>query len=268
LINRIPRSFTGPLAKAKVGLAVVALAGSLATAGDFITTYGVEDLFSAANGQELVFVSSSFNSWAAASPLFDGVVRTLDSSALNQTVLATFTDNAFFDRLANASITFRARPLNASGGETADYFGVGFRRSNGDYRLYTASLGLTSGSRPILDSRPWTFGQVPNQGREFTVDLTRFPLVGGGTIDLVEQIRTAGVIDIFVTDDSQVDFFRLAYDTCCDSDLNCDRTSDSADLNLFITAFTSGDTLADLNDDGQIYAGDFQRFLNAFLAGC
>ena len=43
---------------------------------------------------------------------------------------------------------------------------------------------------------------------------------------------------------------------------------DLADVQAFVTAFTSGEPLADLNDDGVFDLTDVQVFVTSFNAGC
>ena len=54
----------------------------------------------------------------------------------------------------------------------------------------------------------------------------------------------------------------------CSADLNYDCLIDLADVNLFVTAFTSGFSSADLDDNKLLDLTDVSLFINNFLAGC
>lgn len=54
----------------------------------------------------------------------------------------------------------------------------------------------------------------------------------------------------------------------CPADLNGDMILDLADIQLFVTAFTTMDPIADLVADGIFDLADVQAFVSSFVAGC
>lgn len=55
----------------------------------------------------------------------------------------------------------------------------------------------------------WSGGQVAT----IVLDLGALPLAGGGTLDLIPQIRDLGFVDVNVSDETACDFVRLSIDT-------------------------------------------------------
>lgn len=54
----------------------------------------------------------------------------------------------------------------------------------------------------------------------------------------------------------------------CMADFNRDGYRDSADVDMFYSAYAADDNSADLNDDNAVDSIDLEMFMNAYLAGC
>ena len=70
------------------------------------------------------------------------------------------------------------------------------------YGLFGDRAGLGTG---LITSDEWT----PGMDATFTVDLSALSLDGGGTVDLIAELKAPGFLDEYVEDESAADYFIL-----------------------------------------------------------
>jgi len=86
-------------------------------------------------------------------------------------------------------------------------------------------------------------------------------------VQMIEQQTLAQIIrrNTDIGDELPDNVFRI---DLCAGDLNSDGVLDLADLQFFVTAFTSADPQGDFNNDGLFDLADVQGFIASFNAGC
>lgn len=85
------------------------------------------------------------------------------------------------------------------------------------------------------------------------LDLANLPLSGGGTTSLIDEINAAGYLDIFMQDDTAVDYITISADHCVTDDCNNNGIDDSCEASGVFTCpsnqninLESGQCCADL----------------------
>lgn len=89
--------------------------------------------------------------------------------------------------------------------------------------------------RPLLGSAWNTVGATAT----LTLDLAALPLAAGGTTSLLDEINAAGYLDIFLQDDTAVDYATLSCQHCVSADCNSNGIDDACEAT---GAFTCPDS--------------------------
>ncbi|NQV25187.1 MAG: VCBS repeat-containing protein [Rhodopirellula sp.] len=144
--------------------------------------------------------------------------------------------------IVSATLTMRVRaganggqPGNASPAE--DQLRIGFAEDEGRQVYWQRRFGGSGdGGAPIpIDTYPFDESDPANFRRrfspgflqsswgtnaeqEFTLDLAALPLEGGGTTSVIDQLITRGYLDVWMSDDTGVDYMTLEYQTSGDID--------------------------------------------------
>jgi hypothetical protein len=111
------------------------------------------------------------------------------------------------------------------------------------------------GAPPASPDLSYPFNEDPNDNRG--IDEIRIGGQNGGFA--IDEIRI-GATYADVAPGTPIDD--------CVADLNNDGILDLADINIFVSAFTTQGAAADLNDDGIWDLADINIFVAAFTAGC
>jgi len=72
-------------------------------------------------------------------------------------------------------------------------------------KAYRVAIGNRGGTTEGLSGDEWNRGSVAT----IILDLSALPLPDGSTISVIEEMENFGFIDVIVTDDTAVDFYRL-----------------------------------------------------------
>jgi hypothetical protein len=159
-----------------------------------VITAGVPDNFAPGN-PEVASPSPSLQH------VLTGVTfATFDSTVPNQG-FATTLQLPRCGCIVGAKLEFRAKALNDN--PTNDVLTLGFS-------------GLTNFPRwnssfTALAGHPWTSGTAPTT---FTLDLAALPTVSGSTISLLSALQTNRYLDVYVEDDTSIDYIKLTYTMC------------------------------------------------------
>ncbi len=114
--------------------------------------------------------------------------------------------------------------------------------------LWGHRIGTEDGIPGLVDDR-WLNGS----DEVIELNLKALPVSGGAFFDLTQQIRATGRLDVYVQDDTAVDYIRLWIDNDC----NANGIPDDCEL----CSCANGD----MNGDGTVNGLDLQVFLNAYL---
>jgi len=89
-----------------------------------------------------------------------------------------------------------------------------------------------SGVLSELLGQPWNnWGATAT----LTLDLANLPLAGGGTTSLIDELNGRGYLDIYIQDDTSVDFASLEVEHCVSNDCNANRWEDACEVAFFCT---------------------------------
>lgn len=138
-----------------------------------------------------------------------------DVFADDRSVIHTFQFGGL-PELTGATLELRVR--SGLAGETAsDGVGLAFAEPTTatflDAVVFSRTFGASVEADPLypspdpglLVSHSWG----PGDDETFTLDLANLPLAGGGTLNLLPEIDSRGYVDVFVNDDSGVDYMIL-----------------------------------------------------------
>jgi hypothetical protein len=168
--------------------------------------------FSTANGAEPAAPSATLQ--AATS----GPVADFDGTVMNKRFIHTFRLPPC-KCLVGAKLEFRAKALGTCGPSSSinDSLTLGFSTIPG-FPRWSARLG-GSASPPALSTPDWC---LPSLVRTFSLDLAALP---PGTISLLSAMQTNKYLDVYIQDDTAVDYLKLTA-TMCD----CCQASGRAEI--------------------------------------
>ena len=116
--------------------------------------------------------------------------------------------------VTEARLAIRLRPSRTQSLPDDDGLNVGFVSPQGVFSSWAAWIGKggNGGTPNALQQVAWT---ASSPATTFTLDLGSLPASGGGTV--LALLDSKRVLDVYVQDDSSVDFVRLTYRVCpCD----------------------------------------------------
>lgn len=227
-----------------------------------------------AGGQTLEVVNSLFTRNGSFCGCGTGVIYTNTSAP----VLAnnTIADNGGFFGIYNYGGTYtvsnsifagQSNPIGGNYGDTRLEYSV---YDNALFRT-TLGPGNVQADDALLDAGN-DYAPLPGSPAIDAGDNSLVP--AGVTTDLLGNPRFAddpntpdtGVGDAPIVDIGAIEF--IPAQTICAGDMNGDGVMDLADLNMFITAFTSGMSGADMNGDGVLDLADVMMFASEMQNGC
>ncbi|MFH1374197.1 MAG: T9SS type A sorting domain-containing protein [bacterium] len=233
----------------------------------FVTClHGTEDNFV---GPEAGHVSAGFATFLATGPV--NYITDFDQPAMNQWFGHTF-DNCWDDKCEVVNAWLRIK-LKATGSvPSTDGLAFGDYSAGTNGRIWSISMSnleALAGGTP-----PWSSGDV----LEYTLDLANLPMVAWLPTNILGALQD-GNLDIFIQDDTEVDFIELTVELCCDTcyadgDANNDGIVLAvADL-VYLAQFITGPGPApiplyscDLNGDGVVDIADLQLYYDYFIYG-
>ena len=167
---------------------------------------GRSDSFATADGLEAADPSQALTAWVPGtlSAVFDGTV-------MDRFFAHTFT-LPMGNCIGSARLDFRARPLGAGSTVANDAIGLLFTGVSGS-PAWSSHFG-SGNANPGLLPNPW---QLPTygSGQFFSLDLSNLP---GGT-NLIADLEANRYLDLYVQDDTAIDFLRLTVEFCeCEED--------------------------------------------------
>ncbi|MBI3785293.1 MAG: hypothetical protein HY270_18020 [Deltaproteobacteria bacterium] len=253
---------------------------------DNLLEAGVDDHFSTTNGAEPAAPSQGLQTLINAHPVlprsdFDGVL--MNSQFGHTFVLPTD------DCIVAARLEIRVQPLaDAPNGSDNDAITLGFVNSSGQLGTHwSAYFGNGNSGLPALLGSQWVPGNFP-AGNLFTLDLGSLP---GGT-SLLAELNAKRSLDIYIQDDTSVDYIRLIVSLCpcpiptptltptatptsiaCVGDCDGDGVVTINEIillanialgNLPVSACTAGDS----DGDGNITVNEIIAAVNNALNGC
>jgi hypothetical protein len=118
--------------------------------------------------------------------------------------------------LVAAKVLLRVRPIASSiaPGPRNDVLRLGFVNPSGQFAgpLWAAYFGTGTANTglPLLLGQQWTASNYPSPGASFTLNLAGLP---GGT-NLVPTLDAQRFLDVYMQDDSSVDYVDLVYRLC------------------------------------------------------
>lgn len=100
----------------------------------------------------------------------------------------------------------------------------------------TIGLGVTGGNPRFLWARrikdvlgvPW---DQPGQTQTMVLELGALPLANGGTVSILDLVNAKGELDIYMQDDTAVDFVQLQAYPCVKTDCNNNGVDDACEAN-------------------------------------
>lgn len=130
--------------------------------------------------------------------------------------------------ICGAELRVRLRP-ERSGLEYNDHFVLGFFDGSGlGWRRFIGDQ--PNGGEDGLFDFEWETNNSAtdtDDGHELTLQLDSLPLEDGGSQDMLPALNQKGSLDVFVQDDTAVDFVELTVTYCCDSTVEpCDLVVD------------------------------------------
>ncbi|MBX3027125.1 hypothetical protein KF840_19660 [bacterium] len=170
---------------------------------------GVHDNFSTGNGSEPTTLSPGL------ATLIQGTGHApllFDESTIDRVFGQSFTLPPG-KCLSAATLLFRARPVsgNPAPGSRNDVIRVGFLNASGQFVGAQWGAYFGSGNSGVkLLSQQWTPSNFPSPGVAFALDLANLP---GGT-NLLPGLQANGALDVYVQDDSSIDYLDLLVRLC------------------------------------------------------
>jgi hypothetical protein len=157
----------------------------------------------------------------------------------------------------SASISYARWYSNSTGASpNADVFEVFVSDDDGQNYVLVETVGPAgAGTSGGWIETGFNVGDFVNLTSAIRVKFVASDLGAGSIVEAgIDDVRILGV--------------SCSADTCPADLAEPFGVLDLADVQVFVTAFTSGDTIADLNDDGIFDLADLQVFIGAFNAGC
>ena len=173
-------------------------------------TFGLEDNFATDNGAETLPVSSGLQAYLTGL----GATRAqLDETTVNTPRAASFDLSAVSAGLTGAVLKLRAKPLddNRAEGNDTIYLTAFDDAGTNVISAYTIGLGVDAGPNNYfdfdwqIDGRP----EHPAEGYEIVIDLGNFAAQEGVDLSLLNEIQSAGKLDVVVGADTLVDYMSL-----------------------------------------------------------
>lgn len=167
--------------------------------------------------------------------------------------------------VTSAQLCFRVKALSGS-----DNDNISFREEGvGVWGMLVKTLRNYCQTDPTWD---------PGDDFECCVDLANLPKDGRGITNVLGLLLD-GDLDVYISDDTEVDYLELTIVTCCSEccaagDINGDGVPLTIGDFSYLSAFVQGGgpapqplCWADLNDDGYVDQGDIQIFQDYFTYG-
>ena len=179
---------------------------------DTLLHLGVNDSFATANGVEPMAQSPGLLA------LFQAAGQTpanFDQTAIDKLFGQTFTLPQG-KCLVAAKVLLRVRPIASSiaPGPRNDVLRLGFVNPAGQFAgpLWAAYFGTGTANTglPLLLGQQWTASNYPSPGASFVLNLAGLP---GGT-NLLPTLHAQRFLDVYMQDDSSVDYVDLVYRLC------------------------------------------------------
>jgi Ca2+-binding RTX toxin-like protein len=219
-------------------------------------TVGIDDNFSATNDPELSSPSTALQNWVNSNYSIPGN-RGFDNLQNDRFFAHTFEgldQTSTGASLVGATLQFRAKAGNSSQSYN-DAIGLLFVQNNSSSTTWYSRLGTNSEAAGLVIGE-WT----PNRVSDFNLNLNSL----SGGVSLISQMQSYGKLDLYIQDDTGVDYLRLnvAY--------NGDR--DLSNPHDIIVGFGSNDTLRGFTGDDYIAGDDGNDYIdggtgNDFLDG-
>lgn len=147
--------------------------------------------------------------------------RGFDENVLNRCFGQTI--SGLCSNITAATLEIRMRPnATGSGGSVSENDTISLQACGSGF-AWGRRIGTVSGVPGLLpaDWRTYT-------NHTFTLDLAALPLVSGGTVSILELIDQVHALDIYVQDDTEVDYVELTV-ACC-ADCNSNDIPDSCEI--------------------------------------
>jgi len=176
---------------------------------DVLVDAGVDDNFSTANGPEPASPSQGLQTLIGLNPALPRA--DFDVTSINQQFGNTFVLPQG-DCVTGAMLEFRAQPLApAPSGSDNDAINLGFVSSSGQFvgTHWSAYFGSGNTGLPMLLTQQWVPGNFA-AGNVFSLDLGNLP---GGT-NLLSDLDAKRSLDMYIQDDTSVDYVRLVVSLC------------------------------------------------------
>ena len=131
----------------------------------------------------------------------------LNGGFSNRWIAHTFSDLP--PRIVSATLEFRIKGGDDLYASDDDFWLLFYDEITSEFDLskkaYRVAIGNRGGTTQGLSGMEWGPGSVAT----LKLDLSALPLPDGSTISVMEDLKNYGFIDVMVTDDTAVDFYRL-----------------------------------------------------------
>ena len=177
------------------------------------SNFGIEDYFSTSEGQESSTISDGLVAYST-NVLGKSNFAPPDDSSTNKMRGASFDFSDFFlEQVTAATLKLRAIPLDDNKGEGNDKIYISYFDASGNNLIPIYEIGLGVDEPPNnyfnfdwqIDNRP----SHPAIGYDIEINLANFNSQQGSNLNLIDDLKQYGRLDVLVGDDTMVDFFDL-----------------------------------------------------------
>lgn len=140
-----------------------------------------------------------------------GTQREFDEGGANAVFGHSFLNlvpNENYGEICEATLEVRLRPE----GESDDNDAIRLDFFDDDASGWSHKIGDYNGEPGLYDGE-WDDSNT--SGETFTLDLDALPDSSGGTTSILDELNQQGYLDVYVQDDTAVDFLRLTVEYCC-----------------------------------------------------